>query len=152
MVVLVLTAGLAFAVTRVTDLRTVLNLPKAVERRFSTWELVYGKKNSGSLTNGTYKSPVTAKGNYADFKVVGGSIVDFTDRFDIAGCNLDGYVVKGPVSVPLTSSSFNFNQNGFIVSGTLDSVTSRLENYPAPECGAGAKINAGPFTYKVNRQ
>ncbi len=189
-VFLLLAVGLVFAVSRVTDLRTVLNLPKAAERRVSTWELVYGNKTSSgsasristwelifgnrnssppatptptptalivtspSLTipDRNYKSTVTAKGNYADFKVTGGNVKDFTDRFNISGCNLTNYAVKGPATVPLTNGSFSFSQNGFIVSGTLDSVTSRLENYPAPECGAGAKVNAGPFTYKVSLQ
>lgn len=142
---LLLVAGLGFAVTRVTDLKSVISLPKAAGRGVvSTWELIYGGKN--------YKSPVTAKGNYADFKIVDGSVKDFTDRFDIAACKLDGYVVKGPATVAMTNGSFSFNQNGFIVSGTLDSVTSRLENYPVPECGSGAKVKAGPFTYKVSWQ
>lgn len=163
LVFLLLAIGLIFAVSRVTDLRTVLNLPKAAERRLSTWDLVYGGKSPANINkistadlisggSKNYKSPVTSKGNYADFKVVGGSVKDFTDRFNISSCNLTNYVVKGPATVSLTNDSFSFNQNGFIVSGNLDSVTSRLENYPAPECGAGAKINAGPFTYKVSLQ
>lgn len=191
LILLLFTAVLIFTVTRVTNVKSVLNLPKAAERQVvSTWELIYGNKtasNSDSSTkeqsdrvstaelifrkrnaspsavstptpthtvDGNYKSAVTANGNFANFTVTndGTIIKDFADRFDVPDCNLKNYVVKGPSIVSVTSGNFSFSQNGFIVSGTLASVTSRLENYPISECGSGAKINAGPFTYQVSWQ
>lgn len=92
-----LTAGLIFAVSRVTDLKSVLNLPKAAERRLftwelvsnsspngeprvSTWELIFGNRRapspSATPTSPIIASPKVADGNYKSAVTSRGNYAD----------------------------------------------------------------------------
>lgn len=159
-VILGLAAVLGLAVWRLQDIQSFFLKPKAAAKSqyvpTGVYKSLKNQQVQGAFSvyaagvtpvNGHYFSEI---GTIDDFFVTGGgtSLGNFTSGFikTDGTCPFD-VVVPGPVTI--TNGQFNFNYNGYVVSGTFDTsnhaqVTEELKDYPvSQECGGTA--SGGPF-------